>query len=81
MSGAIERARNEGRQEGLREGRQEGWREGARIALERQLQRRFGLLSPRVAERLRRASADDLATWVDQVLDADSLDEVFRPNR
>ena len=76
MSGAIERARNEGRQEGWRE----GWQEGARIALERQLQRRFGLLSPRVAERLRRASADDLATWVDQVLDADSLDEVFRPN-
>ena len=69
MAGAIQRARDE------------GWREGARIVLERQLQRRFRLLSPRVAERLRRASADDLATWVDQVLDADSLDEVFRPNR
>ncbi|MXY52303.1 MAG: DUF4351 domain-containing protein [Gammaproteobacteria bacterium] len=69
MAGAIQRARDEGRQE------------GTRTVLERQLQRRFGLLSPRVAERLRRASADDLATWVDRVLDANSLDEVFRPSR
>ncbi|MXY54727.1 MAG: DUF4351 domain-containing protein [Gammaproteobacteria bacterium] len=85
MAGAIQRARNEGRQEGRRQGRQEGRQqgrqEGTRSVLERQLQRRFGLLSPRVAERLRRASAGDLETWADQVLDADSLDEVFRPSR
>ena len=68
MAGAIQRARDEGRQE------------GTRTVLERQLQRRFGLLPPRVAERLRRASADDLENWAGQVLDADSLDEVFRPN-
>ena len=72
MAGVIQRARDEGRQEGRQE--------GTRTVLERQLQHRFGLLSPRVAERLRRASADDLENWAGQVLDADSLDEVFRPN-
>ncbi|MDE0690613.1 MAG: DUF4351 domain-containing protein [Gammaproteobacteria bacterium] len=69
MAGAIQRARDEGRQE------------GTRIVLERQLQHRFGLLSPRVAERLRRASAGDLESWANQVLDANTIDEVFRPGR
>ena len=52
-----------------------------RALLERLLQRRFGLLSPGVAERLRRASAGDLETWADQVLDANTLDDVFRVSR
>ena len=73
MAGAIQRARDEGRQEGMQE--------GTRIILQRQLQHRFGLLSPRVAERLRRASAGDLETWADQLLDANTIDEVFRPSR
>ncbi len=89
MAGAIQRARDEGRQEGRREGRQEGRQEGrregrqegTRIVLERQLQHRFGLLSPRVADRLRRASAGDLESWANQVLDANTIDEVFRPGR
>ena len=77
MAGAIQRARDEGWQEG----RQEGRLEGTRIVLERQLRHRFGLLSPRVAERLRRASAGDLESWANQVLDANTIDEVFRPRR
>ena len=81
MAGAIQRARDEGRQAGRLEGRQEGRQEGTRIVLERQLRHRFGLLSPRVAERLRRASAGDLETWANQVLDANTIDEVFRPSR
>ena len=79
MTGMIQRARDEGWQEGRHEGRQEGRHEGERAVLERQLRRRFGLLPPRVAERLRRASADEIAAWADNVLDADTLDEVFRP--
>ncbi len=75
MTGMIQRARDEGWQEG----RQEGRHEGERAVLERLLRRRFGLLSPAVAERLRRASAGEIEAWADNVLDADTLDEVFRP--
>ena len=39
------------------------------------------VLAPGVAERLRRASAGDLETWADQVLDANTLDDVFRVSR
>ena len=82
MAGVIERARDEARQEGMergvRQGRSEGRVEGERTLLERQLRRRFGRLSPEDTEKLRRASADDLETWADNVLDADTLDEVFR---
>ena len=82
MAGVIERARDEARQEGMergvRQGRHEGRVEGERAVLERLLRRRFGRLSPGAAERLNRASADDLESWADNVLDADTLDEVFR---
>ena len=65
VAGVIERARVEGMQEG-------------RIAVsERLLERRFGLLSSEIAEKLRGASASDLETWAYNVLDADTIDEVF----
>ena len=67
MAGMIQRARDEGRHE------------GRQAVLERLLRRRFGLLPPAVAERLRRASAGEIEAWADNVLDADTLDEVFRP--
>ena len=91
MAGVIQRARDEGRREGMHqgmergvrqgraEGRNEGRVEGERAVLERQLRHRFGRLSPGAAERLRRASVGDIETWADNVLDADTLDEVFRP--
>ena len=65
MAGRVQRAREEGREE------------ERRTILERLLQHRFGLLSPGVAERLRRASAGDLETWTVKVLDANTLDDVF----
>ena len=65
MAGRFQRAREEGR------------RQGVRTVLEIQLRHRFGPLSPRVAERLRGASTHDLETWVDKVLDATTLDDVF----
>ena len=75
MAGVIQRARDEAK----REGQQQGIVRGERTVLERQLRRRFGHLPARVAERLHRASTGDLETWADNVLDAATLDEVFRP--
>ena len=69
MAGVIERARDEGMQQGRVE--------GERAVLQRQLRRRFGLLSPGIAERLSQASPSDLEIWAENVLDAQTLEDVF----
>ena len=91
MAGVIQRARDEGirqgrdegirqgRDEGIRQGRDEGIRQGRAEVLARQLRRRFGLLPPDVVERLGQASAAELDTWAENVLDAETLDEVLDP--
>ena len=65
MTGFAQRYRDEGRVE------------GERRVLERQLQRRFGALSAKNTERLTEASMEDLETWAENVLDAQTLDDVF----
>ncbi|MDE0349549.1 MAG: DUF4351 domain-containing protein [Gammaproteobacteria bacterium] len=65
MAGMIQRAHDEGRLD------------GERTVLERLLTRRFGPLSPAVSERLQGASASDLEAWVENVLDARAVDDVF----
>ena len=77
MAGVIQRARDEGMQQGMQQGRVEG----ERVVLERLLLRRFGLLPPEVAERLSEASATDLETWAENVLDAQALGDVFDSGR
>ena len=69
MAGIIQRARDEGMQQGRVE--------GERAVLEKQLRRRFGLVPSGVTDRLRRASANDIETWAENVLDAETLDDVF----
>ena len=68
----------EGRQIGLQEGRQEGRQEGETLLLQRQMIRRFGPLPPEVLERIARASVEEIETWGERVLDATSLEGVFR---
>ena len=65
MPGVIQRAR------------EKAHIEGERTVLERQLRRRFGDLRPDIDERLRQASATDIEAWADNVLDAETLDDVF----
>ena len=77
MAGVIERARDEGIQQGMQRGMQQGRVEGERAVLERLLHRRFGILSPDIAQRLNQASAADLETWAENLLDADTLEDVF----
>ena len=93
MAGMIQRAHDEGvrqgmrvgrdegmrqgRDEGMRAGRDEGMRQGRVEMLEQQLTRRFGPLSPAVADRLHRGSAADLEAWAGSLLDARTVDDVF----
>ena len=69
MTGFAQRYRDEGMQLGRQE--------GERRVLERLLQRRFGALSAENTERLTEASMEDLETWAENVLDAQTLDDVF----
>ena len=59
------------------EGRLEGREEGRELALARLLTRRFGPLPEWVAPRVQQASATQLDTWLDRVLDAPTLEAVF----
>ncbi len=73
MAGAFQRARDEARQQGMQQGRVEG----ERVVLERQLRRRFGAMSPDIAEKLSGASSAELETWAENILDAETPDDVF----
>ena len=67
-----------GREEGLQRGRQEGLQEGAFGILENQLSRKFGPLSPDTINRLRQADTRQLQAWSLSVLDAETLEHVFK---
>ena len=81
MAGVIQRARDAGIQEGMQQGMQRGMQrgrvEGERAVLERLLRRRFGPLPTEIDRRLQQASAADLETWAENVLDAETLGDVF----
>ena len=74
VTGYFQQMRNEAIEQGIEQGRVEG----ERAVLARQLRRRFGGLPPAAAERLRQAAETDLEVWADNVLDAETLDDVFR---
>ncbi len=77
MAGIVQRARDEGIEQGLEQGMRQGRIEGECAVLEKQLRRRFGLVPSGVTDRLRRAAANDIETWAENVLDAETLDDVF----
>jgi flagellar biosynthesis/type III secretory pathway protein FliH len=71
--------KQEGQKEGRKEGKKEGKREGEALVLQRLLSRRFDPLPPEVLARIASASEEDINQWVDRILDADCLEDVFRP--
>jgi predicted transposase YdaD len=70
--------RAEGRVEGRVEGRAEGEVKGAARTLVRLLTRRFTTVPDEVRARIEAASLEQLDIWSDRVLDAATLDDVFR---
>ncbi len=62
----------------LAQGRQEGRQEGEALLLQRLLARRFGPLPAAIVERIAAASPTELEQWGDRVLEAESLEAVFR---
>lgn len=72
----AERLRSEGRMQGQTEGEVLG----RYAVLQRQLAKRFGLsiLDLRTQERLRTATAGQLDLWAERILDARTIEDVFR---
>jgi predicted transposase/invertase (TIGR01784 family) len=73
----INAARREGREEGKAEGREQGLVVGKCETLRKQLILKFGGLSPAVVERLSAASEAELDRWLERILSATILDEIF----
>lgn len=68
------------RKEGRMEGKLEGEVLGRHAVLQRQIGKRFGkdILDIRMQERLRCATAEQLDLWAERILDARTLEDVFR---
>ncbi|HEX5052083.1 MAG TPA: Rpn family recombination-promoting nuclease/putative transposase [Planctomycetota bacterium] len=73
----LDKVRRQGRAEGHAEGRAEGHFEGQVSVLLRQLNRRFGPPPAGLVQRVQVASPTELERWLDRILDANTLDEVF----
>ena len=57
----------------------EGMQQGEAIALQRLLTKRFGAVPADVTARIAGAAPEQIEQWLDQVLDAGSLDDLFGP--
>ncbi|MDO9049697.1 MAG: DUF4351 domain-containing protein, partial [Methylobacter sp.] len=60
-------------------GIEKGIEKGEALLLQRLLVRRFGALPNEMVTQIATATTGQLETWGDRVLDAETLDDVFRP--
>ncbi len=77
MEEGMEKGMQQGLQQGLQQGVQQGVQQGQSRALSRQLVTRFGPLPDWAQRKLVNATAEDLDAWIDAVLDAESIEDVF----
>ena len=66
------------KEEGKAEGRAEGRVEGKAETLLRLLERRFGTVSEDASTRVLAAPVEDLDVWLDAILSAPTIDDIFR---
>lgn len=77
MQTFIDRYIEQGRQEGRQEGWQQGRQEGEAAVLLRQIERKFGVPSQAVRERIASADADTLLQWSERILTVDSVEALL----
>jgi hypothetical protein len=73
----LEQGREQGLEQGREQGLEQGREQGLRVALKRLLTKRFKRVPPRVNAKLADADAAVLQRWLDEVLDAHSLEALF----
>ncbi len=69
----------QGVEQGIKQGIEKGVHIGKAESLQKLLRHRFGPLSSHVIAKLDAASTDQLEAWQDRALEAQCLDDVFRP--
>ena len=67
----------EGLWQGLQLGIQVGMQQGQALALQKLLTNRFGVISSDILAKLACATPEQIDTWLDQILDAKSLGDMF----
>ena len=78
---SVERlAFQKGFQQGFQQGLQKVKQKGEARIIQRQLTKRFGPLNAETLARLQTAPCEQLESWAENLLDAATLDEVFKDN-
>ncbi len=77
LMSTAQRLRLEGHQQGLTQGLNQGLSQGRAEALLRLLAQRFGALQPAITRQVMAGSNDELDRWLDRVLAAPTLADVF----
>jgi hypothetical protein len=80
MASAAEKLIQQGVQQGIRQGVDQGRAQALRDALARLLAARFGTLEPAIQSRIDEAELEELDSWIDRVVTAEQLADVFGPN-
>ena len=77
---AIQRGIQQGEQIGEQRGELRGAQKGEAAVIQRLLTKRFGSLNAETLTRLQTAPCEQLESWAENLLDAATLDEVFKDN-
>ena len=78
---SVERlAFQKGFQQGFQQGLQKVKQKGEARIIQRQLTKRFGPLDAETLTRLQTSPCEQLEIWAENLLDAATLDEVFKDN-
>ena len=77
MSAFAERFREEGRAEGIEKGIEKGVTEGEAAVLLKQLQIRFGDVSPEYERRIHGADQATLLDWAGRILTVETIEDIF----
>jgi len=75
---SYRRGMEKGMEQGKAMGEARGEARGEAMFLMRQLDYKFGDLPPALTRRVRDARSEELATWGERVLSAQTLEEVFQ---
>ena len=67
----------EGKAEGLAEGLSKGIAKGEINILVRLLKKKFGIIPEKYLQRIEKADADTLLMWVDEAVDAQTINDIF----
>ncbi len=74
----IQQGLQQGMQQGMQQGIHQGVQQGQQALLAKLLRLRFGELDAQTEQKLKQAGEEELGLWAERVLDARSLEDVFR---